>query len=173
MNKLLVVILLLTSINSWAKDSEKCLSGIAGPAWNQLDLQVQKVHKQLIQQDELEGDYKLISGPKECPTGTLQTKIDKKNQERVLLFGSRHSWNLNMSDNSETMEVVEDDCTYLQKYEKKDISFVSKTSRSKCLAKADEGVVLEKIILKNIDLSYEFDFKKTHIKCQYKKVIKS
>ena len=120
----------------------------------------------------LEGDYALIKGATECPVGSLQIKIDKKNQERILLFGSRHSWTINMLDLSTTKEVVEGGCTYNQSYEKTDKSFICKTVRTNCPTKSEEGIVTEKINLKDSELTYEFDLKKVNYKCQYKKISK-
>jgi hypothetical protein len=78
-----------------------------------------------------------------------------------------------MKDASETKMVVDGGCTYVWAYEKTEKSFVIKTTRSKCYLKAEEGVVVEKIFLKNNDLTYEYGFSKKTLKCQYKKVVKS
>jgi hypothetical protein len=121
----------------------------------------------------LEGDYKLLSGSNECPRGGLQTLVvDKQTGERIFIFGSRPSWPMNMKDASETKEIVDGGCTYVWTYEKSEKSFLVKTNRSMCPVKADNGVVVEKILLKDNDLSYEFNFNKKNIKCLYKKVVK-
>lgn len=75
-----------------------------------------------------------------------------------------------MKDISEAKEVTEGGCIYVWAYEKSEKSFVNKTTRSKCPSKADEGVVTEKMALQDNKLTYEFAFKKTNFKCQYKKI---
>jgi hypothetical protein len=45
-----------------------------------------------------------------------------------------------------------------------------KTTRSNCPSKKEDGVVIERMILKGDKLTYEFNFKETKFTCQYKKV---
>jgi len=118
---------------------------------------------------ELEGDYELISGPMECPTGSLQTIVHENNKGRVFLFGSRHSWPMNMKDVSKVKEVVKGGCTYVWSYQKSEKKFVNKTTLSKCPEERNNGIVTERMILNNDKLIYEFDSKEMRFKCRYKK----
>jgi hypothetical protein len=118
----------------------------------------------------LEGDYELISGTSKCPMGSLQTLVFKDNPgKRVFLFGSRHAWSLDMVDKSETKEVGETGCNYVQAYQKTEKRFVSRTTRSNCPSKTANGVVTEKMTLQGSKLVYEFASGKTNFRCQYKK----
>ena len=117
----------------------------------------------------LEGDYELLSGPGNCPVGSLQTLAIKDNPGRVILFGARHSWALAMADASGSTEVVPGGCTYASTYEKTENRFVNRTTRSKCPSKSEEGVVTEKMTLRDKTLVYEFAFRKMNFKCRYRK----
>ena len=159
--------LILSSIVN-ASDTEKCNLEKSENKLNQLDSQLLKIQEQIIS-SELEGEYIITSGPKECPTGRIVTTIDKKNLERIFLFGSSHSWSLTMLDKSMTKEVVDGGCTYVQEYEKTNKSFICKTTKSNCPRKNEEGIIVEKISLNDKDLSYEFQFNNKNFKCKYKK----
>jgi len=118
----------------------------------------------------LEGAYELTSGSEEkCPDGSLQTRAFEEG--RVLIFGARHSWPLDMKDASRIKSVVPGGCTYVWAYEKTDNRFVNRTTRSNCplKGKAAEGVVTEKMTSRDSTLVYEYAFKKTNFRCQYKK----
>lgn len=118
----------------------------------------------------LEGDYELTSGPeKYCPVGSLQTLVIKDNPGRVFLFGARHSWALEMEDASGSKEVVPGGCTYAWAYEKTENRFVTRTTRSNCPSKSEEGVVTEKMTLRDKTLVYEYAFRKMNFKCRYTK----
>lgn len=121
---------------------------------------------------ELEGFYEKTKGPLVCPSGSIQLKTLK--QERVLLFGSTHSWSLGEKDKGETKEVVDDGCTYETAYEKKIGSFSAKTERSHCPDGSLNGVVTELIKQNEMKLIYQYDFisadkKKTNYSCEYLK----
>ena len=121
---------------------------------------------------ELEGYYEKIKGPLVCPSGAIQLKTFKK--ERILLFGSSHSWSLGEKDKGETKEVVDDGCTYETVYEKKADSFSAKTERSRCSDVSFNGAVTELIKQSEMKLIYQYEFlsankKKTNYSCEYLK----
>ena len=125
-----------------------------------------------IAQAKLEQDYQLISGPKNCPIGSISIKTD--NKERTLLFGSQLAWVLNLEDKSSIKEVVEGGCTYILNYEKTPLSFVAQTQRSGCPVITENGVISESIELKQDKLHYQYEFnstagKKIIYKCTYNK----
>lgn len=124
-------------------------------------------------QAKLEGDYDLLSGPaEECPIGTLQTKVtDKKTGERVLLFGSRHTWMMDAKDKSEVREDVENGCHYISSYEKSEKKFTSKTTRSKCPSLKEDGIINEELTQINEKLIYTFSSSSLKFKCVYKQVV--
>ena len=94
------------------------------------------------------GDYELIEEKKNennnCPSGMLQLLENKKDQDRALMFGASHIWAMKMSDRSSFKEKVPKTCTYEYKYNKSENSFNYTTTRSKCVQKEAEGVVLLK-----------------------------
>lgn len=124
----------------------------------------------------LEGEYELVAGPSGrdpaiCPMGSLQTLVvDKQKGERIMLFGSRHSWPMNMKDASEVKEKKEKGaCAYARAYRKSTNDFVSTTTRSQCPSKKNDGVVREMMKLRGTELVYEFDSMKEKFSCTYKK----
>ena len=124
----------------------------------------------------LEGYYQLFKGPTLCPIGTISLRSDVKDKTRTLLFGSQLSWILNMEDKSVVKEVVEGGCTYTTTYEKTENSFTSKTKRSSCPKKTENGDINEMMELKNNKLTYQYEFiseasKKTTYNCFYNKRI--
>lgn len=122
-------------------------------------------------QAALEGEYELISGPAECPTGSLQTLTIKEGKKRVFLFGSRHSWLMDMKEKSLVKEAVKGGCSYVWEYEKSKNRFENITTRSKCPGAEHDGVSTETMVLVNKKLTYEFaDPKDMKFKCGYKKV---
>lgn len=123
----------------------------------------------------LEGDYVLLAGPKECPSGSISLKTVGK--ERNLIFGSQLSWTMNLEDKSEFKEVVEEGCTYVTTYEKTADAFKAKTVRSKCPSASEDAVMNELIEFKNSKLFYQYDQvtgtnKNTSYKCTYKRRMK-
>ena len=120
----------------------------------------------------LEGDYILITGDKDCPSGRISLMtIDK---ERKLLFGSRLLWTLNLQDKSVYKEVVEKGCTYVTTYEKTLDTFKAETVRSNCPILSENAVTTEKLELIKFKLNYYFEQKlannqKTKSKCTYKR----
>ncbi len=126
-----------------------------------------------IAEAKLEGDYDLLSGsPEDCPSGVLQTKVtDKKTGERVLLFGSRHTWTMDAKDKSEVKEDVEGGCHYISSYEKSDKKFTSKTTRSHCPSEKENGVIDEELSLAEGKLAYTFSSNTKKFKCIYSQVL--
>jgi hypothetical protein len=122
----------------------------------------------------LEGDYQLIKGPTLCPIGSISLRTDVKEKSRTFLFGSQLSWVLNLDDKSVVKEVVEGGCTYTTDYEKKENSFIAKTTRSSCPKLPENGVITEMMKFSNDKLQYQYEFvsntnKKTNYSCSYKK----
>lgn len=125
-----------------------------------------------LAQAKLEGDYELLSGASGCPVGSLQTKVtDKKTGERVLLFGSRHSWEMNANNKSEMKEEVENGCHYITAYELTEDKFISKTTRSKCPSTNENEIIDEEIVKAEETLTYNFSSTRVKYKCMYKKVL--
>ena len=108
-----------------------------------------------VAQASLEGDYILISGQKLCPTGSISLKTI--GNDRHLLFGSQHSWTLNLKDKSLFKEVVEEGCTYITSYEKTLDTFYAKTVRSDCPSVSENSLINEEIKFKNFKLTYKYE----------------
>lgn len=125
-------------------------------------------------QASLEGDYQLVTGPKNCPTGTLALKVNLKDANRVLMFGSQHSWNLNLEDKATIKEKVDGGCTYTTTYEKTSNSLKVQTKRSSCPNIAENGEISETLESKKEKLNYSYQLvsaneKKTTYQCTYSK----
>jgi hypothetical protein len=125
-------------------------------------------------QASLEGDYQLLTGPKHCPTGTLGLKLNIKEANRILVFGSQHAWNLNLEDKATIKEKVEGGCTYISTYEKRSNFFQIKTQRTACPNMTENGVISETLESKNEKIYYSYKFlsdnaKKNSYQCTYSK----
>ena len=125
-------------------------------------------------QASLEGDYQLLTGPKHCPNGTLIFKLNIKETNRILVFGSQHAWNLNLEDKATIKEKVEGGCTYTSTYEKRSNIFKIKTKRTACPNVAENGVINETLEGKKEKMYYSYEFlsansKKNIYQCTYSK----
>lgn len=125
-------------------------------------------------QAEFAGEFEKTSGPDSCSSGTLQMKVNQKENERIVLLGSRLSFSLTMEDKGQSKESVEGGCTYNVSYEKKADSLMVKTERSLCPDKNENGSISENLDLVKNKLIYKYEFvsqdkKKTTYTCNYEK----
>jgi hypothetical protein len=118
----------------------------------------------------LEADYELVSGGNECPTGSLQFVDNEEKDSRVLIFGGSHVWPMTMKKRSVVKDAVRGGCTYVWSCDMSRNRFTSKTTRLKCPSADHNGVVTETMVLRGKTLTYEFGFKNTQFKCQYRKL---
>ena len=121
---------------------------------------------------KLEGEYEKLSGPDACPDGTLQTLVFADEGKRVLLFGSRDSWPMNMKNASNVREIVAGDCSYRWSYKKSKNKFVVTTTRDNCPDHSQNISGTERMSFKDNRLSYEYVVGNRKLTCAYKKTYK-